>query len=93
MRTYSGFLPVLYIKPRFIDHSWAWRWLGFGIMVLSSVLLPVITLWYNSDVGASIMAFSLLYAVQAINNPRTMSMRQMIIAAIVIEAVSVTILH
>jgi hypothetical protein len=60
-------------------------------MVLSSVVLPVVTLWYDSDVGASIIVFALLYAVQAINNPRTTSMRQMIIAAIVIEAVSVNL--
>jgi hypothetical protein len=77
--------------PRFLDHSWPWHRLGFGIVVLSSVVLPVVTLWYDSDVGASIMVFATLYAVQAINNPRTVSMRQMIIAAIVIEAVSVNL--
>jgi hypothetical protein len=83
---------VLYIKPRFFDHPGAWRKFGFGIMVLACMALPIVTLWYNSDVGASIMVFALLYAFQANNNPRKTSMRQIIIAAIVIEAVSVTII-
>ncbi|KIM85915.1 hypothetical protein PILCRDRAFT_86655 [Piloderma croceum F 1598] len=84
---------TLYIRLRFLDHPGAWRRLGFGVMVLTCMVLPVVTLWYNSDVGASIMVFALLYAFQAINNPRTMSMRQIIIAAIVIEAHKILLLY
>ena len=81
------FYLALYIKPSFFDHSQVRRRTKLGTAILLSVGLPAVTLWYHSNVGASIIVFTILYFIQTNNNPRKMSMRQMIIVAIVIEAV------
>jgi hypothetical protein len=56
----------------------------FAIMMLS-ISLPAVTLWYHSHVGMSIVVFMMFYMIQNCPIPEATSMRRRIIGLVVTE--------
>ena len=65
-----------------------WRKLGCSSRVVVAVCLPALTLYYTSDIGASLLLFAITYAFQSTHSHTVVFMREVICTAIGLHAVS-----
>jgi hypothetical protein len=70
-----------------------WRKLAYASRVVVGVGLPAMTLYYSSDIGASLLLFAIIYAFQANLNRKVVFMQEVICTAVGIYVVEFNFTH